>query len=103
MVVSVAELLAGVGSVAPPGNATVAVFDSVPVAVETTVVETVNVTLPVARTLTDAEMFPDPEAGQLEPAVAEHVHVAPVSVAGIVSVTVAPLIADGPAFDTTMV
>jgi hypothetical protein len=103
VVVSVAVLFAGVGSVDPPGNATVAVFDNVPVAVDATVALTVNVTVPAASTLTAAEMLPEPEAGQLDPAEAVHVHVAPVRLAGNVSVTVAPVMADGPAFDVTMV
>jgi methyl coenzyme M reductase subunit C len=103
VVVSVAVLFAGVGSVEPPGNATDAVFDSVPVAVDATVALTVNVALPAASTLTEAEMLPEPEAGQLEPAKAVQVHVAPVRLAGSVSVRVAPVIADGPAFDATMV
>jgi hypothetical protein len=103
VVVSVAVLLAAVGSLAPPGSVTVAVFDKVPVAVDTTVAFTVKVTEPEARTFTDAEMLPDPDAGQLDPAVAEHVHVAPVRLAGNVSATVAPVIADGPALLATMV
>ena len=57
VVVSVAVLLAAVGSVAPPGRATVAVFEIVPVAVETTVALTVKVTEPPARTLTEAAML----------------------------------------------
>jgi hypothetical protein len=103
VVVSVAELLAGVGSVDPPGRAIAAVFDSVPVAVDTTVALTVNVTEPAARMLTEAAKLPEPEAGQLEPADAVHVHVTPVRLAGTVSVTVAPVIADGPAFDAMIV
>ena len=103
VVVSVAELFPGVGSVEPPGRATDAVFESVPVAVDTTVALTVNVTEPAARTLIEAEMLPDPDAGQLDPTEAVQVQVTPESVAGIVSVTVAPVIADGPAFEATMV
>jgi len=103
VVVSVAELLPGVGSVAPPGRATLAVLESVPVDVGTTVALTVNVAVPPDRTLMLAEMLPDPDAGHDDPADAVHVHVTPVSDAGIVSVTVAPVIADGPAFDTTIV
>ena len=103
VVVSVAELLAGVGSVEPPGRATDAVFDRVPVADEMTVALTVKATDPAASTLTEAEMLPDPDAGQLEPTEAVHVHVTPDNVAGIVSVTVAPVIADGPAFEVTIV
>jgi hypothetical protein len=103
VVVSVAELLAGVGSVDPPGSATAAVFDNVPVAVEMTVALTENVVVPPARRLTEAEMLPEPDAGQLEPTDAEQVHVAPDKLAGNVSVTVALVMADGPAFDVTIV
>jgi hypothetical protein len=103
VVVSVEVLLAGVGSVDPPGSATDTVFDNVPVAVETMVADTVKVTDPAARTFTEAEMLPEPEAGQLDPAEAAQVHVTPDSEAGMVSVTVAPVIADGPAFEATMV
>lgn len=101
--VSVAELLAGVGSVDPPGGATDAVFDTVPVAVDSTVAATLKVTEPPARTLTEAEMLPEPDAGQLEPAEAVHVHVTPERLTGIVSVTVALVMADGPAFEATIV
>ena len=101
--VSVAVLLAPFGSLLPTGAATVAVFTSEPVAAGATVPVTVNVTVPATRRLTEALMLPLPEAGQVEPAVAVHVHVTPVSVAGSVSVTVAPVITDGPAFDATIV
>ena len=53
--------------------------------------------------LTEAEMLPEPDAGQLDPAEAVHVQAAPVRLAGNVSVTVAPVIADGPAFEATIV
>ena len=53
--------------------------------------------------LTEAEMLPEPDAGQLDPAEAVHVQVAPVRLAGNVSVMVAPVIADGPAFEATIV
>jgi hypothetical protein len=102
-VVSVAELFAGVGSVEPPGRATVAVFDTVPVAVDNTVALTVKVTEPPDATLTEAEMLPEPDAGQLEPAEAVHVHVTPDRVAGTVSVTVELVMADGPALEATTV
>jgi hypothetical protein len=103
VVVSVAELLAGVGSVEPPGKATVAVFDTVPVAVDSTVALTENVTVPPARRFTEAEMLPEPDAGQLDPTDAVHVQVAPERVAGNVSVTVALVIAEGPALEATIV
>ena len=103
VVVSVAVLFAAVGSVVPPGRATDAVFDNVPVAVDTTVALIEKVTDPPDRTLTVAEMLPEPDGGQLEPAEAVHVQVTPERVAGMVSVTVAPTIADGPALDATTV
>ena len=95
VVVSVAELFAGFGSVAE--------LETVPVAVDSTVALTVNVTEPPERTLTEAEMLPEPEAGQLEPADAVHVHVTPERLAGMVSETVALVMADGPAFEATTV
>ena len=50
-----------------------------------------------------SEMLPLPEAVQLPPPAATHVHVTPVSVAGKVSATVAPVTAEGPALEATMV
>ncbi len=101
--VSVAELLPGVGSTVPPGRATVAVFDSVPVAPAVMVPVTVNVAVPLGRRVTEELIEPDPEPGHDEPADAEHVHVTPVNAAGIVSVTVAAVIVEGPAFEATIV
>ncbi len=96
--VSVAELLAPVGSLPPTGAATVAVLTSEPVAMAETVADTVNVAVPPIARFTLALMLPLPEgAGQLEPAEAAHVHVTPVSAAGNASVTVAPVTTDGPA------
>ena len=48
-------------------------------------------------------MFPVPEAAQLAPLDATHVHVAPLSALGNVSATVTPEAFDGPAFDATIV
>ena len=48
-------------------------------------------------------MLPVPVAAHVAPAVATQVHVAPVSVAGIVSPTEAPTTLDGPLFVTTTV
>ena len=48
-------------------------------------------------------MLPLPDAGQVPPPAPTHVHVAPVSAAGSVSATVAPVTALGPAFDATIV
>ena len=101
--VSVAVLLAPVGSLLPTGAVTVAVLTSEPVAVDEMVADTVNVAVPETARLTDALMLPLPEAGQVDPAVAAHVQVTDESVAANVSETVAPTIAEGPAFEATIV
>jgi hypothetical protein len=101
--VSVAELLAGVGSVAPPGRAMLAVFASDPVAVDEIVPVTVNVAVPLDNRVTEALIEPEPEAGHVDPDDAAHVHVTPVSEAGIVSVTVAAVMVEGPALEATIV
>jgi hypothetical protein len=101
--VSVAELFAGVGSVAPPGSAIEAVLASDPVALDEIVPVTVNVAVPLESRVTDALIEPEPEAGHDEPDDAAHVQVTPLSDAGIVSVTVAAVIVDGPAFEATIV
>jgi hypothetical protein len=100
--VSVAELLAAVGSVTPAGGAMLALLTSVPVADGTTTPVTVNVTEPPTGSVTDALMLPLPLVGHVPPAVPAHVHETPLSVAGIVSATVAPVTADGPAFVATI-
>ena len=101
--VSVAVLLAAVGSVIPAATATVAVLARVPVAVEAIVAVRVNVAVPLGRRSTVVLMLPLPDAGHVEPAEAVHVHVAPDNVAGNVSVTVVARAAEGPAFEATMV
>jgi hypothetical protein len=101
--VSVAELLVLVGSVTPDGTATDAVFDNDPVAPALIAAVSVYVAVPLANKLTVSLIEPVPEAEQLDPADAIHVHVAPVSAAGSVSVTVAPVTAEGPAFVATIV
>jgi hypothetical protein len=101
--VSVAELLAPLVSLLPTGAAMVAVLTSEPVAAAETEPLTVNVAVPETRRVAVALMLPLPEAGQLEPALAAQVQVTPVKAAGKVSVTVAPVITDGPAFDATIV
>ena len=100
---SVAVLLPGVGSVTVPGSVMVAVLEIVPVAEAMTVAVIVKVAVPPGANVTAADMLPLPDAGQLEPALAEHVHVAPLSEAGIVSPTVAPVTVDGPGFEETTV
>ena len=101
--VSVAVLLAPLVSLLPAGAAIVAVLTSEPVAAAETAPLTVKVAVPETSRLTLALMLPLPDAGQLEPALAAQVHVTPVKVAGKVSVTVAAVITDGPAFDATIV
>ena len=103
VVTSVAELLAGVGSETVPGNVMLAVLLIVPVAEAMTVAEIVNVAEPPGASVTEADTLPLPDAGHDDPALAEQVHVAPVSVAGIVSLTVAPVTVEGPGLDATTV
>ena len=102
--VSVALLLPGVGSVMPPGTATVAVFDSVPVAVAEIVQLALNVAVPpTARSTALVEMFPDPDAGQLLPTLAAQVQVQALRDTGKVSLTDAPVTGLGPPFDAVIV
>jgi len=101
--VSVAVLLAGVGSVVPPGRATLAVLASVPVAVAEMMPVSANVAVPPASNETVALIEPVPDAGQDDPTDAVQVHVAPAIVPGTVSVTVPPVTTDGPEFDATIV
>ena len=102
--VSVAELLAGTGSVMPDPTDTEAELVSDPVAAAATVPVTVKVVVPPTGRLTVALMFPLPDAaGHVAPPVVAHVHVAPVSAAGNVSVIVEPGAADGPALDAMIV
>src|SRR5438067_1704979 len=58
---------------------------------EFTVALMVNVAVPPARRFTEAEMSPDPDAGQLEPAEAAHVQVIAWSFEEKVSVSFSPV------------
>ena len=101
---TVDELLAELGSAMPLGCATVAVFVSVPVAVLAACAVNVKVAVPFTARFTVVLRFPVPlVAVQLEPADAAQVHVAPLNVAGKLSVTVAPVTAIGPLLVTTIV
>ncbi len=100
---SVALLLAGVGSVTPPGSVTVAVLAMMPVAEATTVAEIENVDDPPGARVTEAETLPLPNAGHDDPTLAEHVHVTPERLGGTASVTVAPVTVDGPGLEATTV
>ena len=101
--VSVAELLPGTGSVTPGGTDAVAVLASTPRAEATTVASTVNVAVPPATRSTRVLTLPEPLGEHADPAVAVHVHVAPVSSTGNESVTATPATSDGPRFVTTTV
>jgi hypothetical protein len=61
------------------------------------------VTLALTGRFTVSLMFPEPLAVQVPPPAPTQVQLAPVIVAGSVSVTVAPVTASGPAFDATIV
>lgn len=102
--VSVALSFVDVGSVTPDGALTVALFDNVPVADAETVAVNVYVAVPLDNKLAVVLIEPVPDvAPHAEPDEATHVHVAAVSVAGSVSVIVAPVTAEGPPFDATIV
>ena len=88
----------------PAGAATVAVLARVPVAVGAMVPLTVNVAVPPGARVTVALMLPLPEPrGHVAAGGAAQVHVTPVTIAGTVSVTVAPVAVDGPPFVATIV
>ena len=95
-------LLFPAGSFVPTGAVIVAVFVIVPEPAVTVAV-IVNVAVPPLSRFTAAERFPEPLAGQLEPADAAHVHVMALSCAGKLSVTVAPTTALGPPLLATIV
>jgi hypothetical protein len=85
-------------SVTLPGAVTVAVFVRVPLAFVASVPCNWNVTEPPGRMLTEPLMPPVPlAAGHVDPVVAVHVQETFVRDGGGVSVTVAPVTADGPA------
>src|SRR5438552_360628 len=103
MSVSVALLLAGVGSVTPAGAAMVAVLLMVPLAAPAMVALTVKVALPPLSRLTDAAMLPLPLAGQLDPADAAQVQASKVLLDGAVSVSVVHSFPTRRSSDLTMV
>ncbi len=100
VLLSVAELLPA-GSFTPTGAVTVAVLLTGPVPVAVAV--TVKVAAPPLSRSTLALRSPVPLAGHTEPALALQVQVAALSCAGMTSVTVAPVTAEGPALLTTTV
>src|SRR5690242_20241973 len=103
VMVSASVLFAELGSDAPDGGVTLAVLTSRPVAVADTVPVAVNVTDPPTGTLTLALMLPAPEGSvQTPPPAPMQVQVTPVSAAGKLSITVAPIASLGPAFVTVI-
>lgn len=100
---SVAVLFEGVPSVVPLGTSIVAVLLKVPDEPALTVAFTVKVTVEPGARFTGWLIEPLPDAAQLAPALAEQVQVAASNPAGKVSATVAPVTADGPALDATIV
>ena len=99
---SVALLFEPLGSETVPGGFTVAVLLSVPAKELDVEPLAKKVTDPDARILTNALMFPEPDAGHDEPAVAEQDQDTPENCAGNESVTVAPTTAFGPKLVTVM-
>ena len=101
--VSVAELLPAIGSVTVPGAVMVAELINEPVAEASTVAFNVYVAVAPTARLMVSLMEPVPLAVHVAPAVATHVQVAPVKAAGSESATTAPVTADGPLLDATIV
>ena len=101
-VVSVAELLPGLGSFAPIAAATLAVLAIEPVAEPITVPVTENITEPATAMSIVSLSEPVPLEGQA-PFTAVHVQVTPVRVAGTTSTTLAPTASEGPALETATV
>ena len=102
MSVSVALLLARFGSLAPAGTETVTPFVNAPVAVASTVPVTANVADPPTPRLTVEFRLPVPLAAAQDAAGAQ-VQLTLVSAAGMLSTTVAPATAVGPALLTVIV
>src|SRR5579883_1899667 len=104
--VSVALLLAGLGSVTPAGGVTVAVLTRSPVAEGSIWTVKVKVTLALTARSTVVDRAPAPLVGPVTvppPLLAVVVQVAAVTPAGKGSDTLAPVTALGPSFLTTMV
>src|SRR5262245_10961429 len=103
-VVSVAVSSPGVGSVVPTGGVAVAVLARVPMASCATVPVAMKVADAPAGRSTVVAMAPEPLVSpQTPPSEALHVHVTPVSTAGKVSLTEAPVTVPGPALTTVIV
>src|SRR5689334_22505129 len=104
VVVSVAVLLAGFGSLAPLGRVIVAVLDRTPLAEELTFPVALQVTELVAGKVSASLILPVPLAVNPEaPAVPVAVKVTAVKIAGKLSTSVAPVALLGPALLTLIV
>src|SRR6516225_10242842 len=104
MSVSLALLLAGLGSVTPAGAVTVAVLSRVPVAEGLTWTVKVKVTLAPAGRSTVVPRAPAPPVGPVTappPVAPVNAQLPPVAAAGKGSTTLAPVTAPGPALLTT--
>src|SRR6187401_2132641 len=100
----VAVLLAGTGSVAPTGAATVAVLSSEPSALDAIRPVTRNVARSPASSMTVVARLPVPEAApQLDPASAVQVHAGATRATGNASLTLAAVTGLGPRFVATIV
>src|SRR6266536_1377736 len=105
--VSVALLLAVLGSVVPEGTVTVAVLTRSPVAEERAVpvtVKTSELPAPAAMLIVALRLLPEPLAPLVKEAepVVEEVQVTPVRVLGMVSAMLAPTTLLGPLLVTVM-
>jgi hypothetical protein len=102
--VSVAVLLAGLGSVTPLAATTVAVFASDPVAPAAMLATTVKVAVPPGCSVTVESTLPLPdELPTLEPGEATPVQVSEVTAAGMTSLTVADAVAELALLETEIV
>src|SRR4051794_29432004 len=93
---SLSVATADVRLVRPVGGNTWAELTRSPVAAGLTVPVAVKITLAPTGTVTDVLMWPLPDVGHAPPPVLVHAHVTPVSIAGNVSVTEAPIASLGP-------
>src|ERR1700722_20040789 len=103
--VSSAVLFVVLGSVCDPPTAALRVWITDPLPLPDTMEAemTYVAVAPTGRETVASLMLPVPDAAQVPPPLAEHVHETPVSCGGIVSVTVTDVAFTGPALDTVAV
>src|SRR5580765_4876756 len=100
---SLSVAIADVRFASPAGGSTWAELTRTPVAAGLTVPVAEKTTLAPTGTVTSVLMAPLPDVGHAPPAVPVHVHVTPVSAAGNVSVTIAPIASLGPSGLVTVI